>query len=117
MASVVSTKLNSGECMSKEDDEVSWGVAAIIALIVPVIGLISMFTFGIPLGLAGKFAWNELIAVWLPLPTATIWNMWGLMIVASLFIPTPSKMDWKTSLLVNLFSKPLFILAATIIIS
>ena len=103
--------------MAKDKDEVSFGVAAIISLVVIVITLLGMFTIGIPLALAGKFAWNELIAAWLPLPTASIWNIWGLIVVASLIIPTPSKLDWKTSLLVNLLSKPLFIVGATIIIS
>jgi len=103
--------------MAKDDEDVSCGVAAIISLITPVLALLALFTFGIPIALVGKFAWNELIANWLPLPMASIWNIWGLIVFASLFIPNPSNLNWKTSMLVSLVSKPLFILGATIIIS
>lgn len=103
--------------MAKDEDPLTFGVALFASLVIPVIAIVSLFTVGWPLALIGKFAWNEMIATWLPLPTATAWNMFGLMVVASLFIPTPSKVEGWLSVLVPVVSKPLFILGATIIIS
>lgn len=103
--------------MSNEDDKLSFGQALLVALIIAVIAWVGMFTFGWPLALIGKYAWNEMIATWLPLPTASVWNIFGLMVVSSLFIPAPSKIDGWLAVTYTLISKPLFILGATIVIS